>query len=46
LIVVALVAFVLPQALAWPLAAFALWLGASLLLRTLRVRKPDARPDA
>jgi cardiolipin synthase A/B len=42
LVAVASVAVLWPQALAWPLGAFALWLGSSLLLRAARVPKPGS----
>jgi cardiolipin synthase len=37
---VAAVAFLWPQALAWPLGAFALWLGLALLLRVAHLSRP------
>jgi cardiolipin synthase A/B len=40
LVAVGPVAVFLPQALAWPLGAFASWLGLALLLRAARVPKP------
>jgi cardiolipin synthase len=36
LVALALIAVLWPQALAWPLGAFSLWLGVALLLRALR----------
>ena len=44
LIAIAPVALVWPQALAWPLGAFALWMGIALLVRALRGTR--ARPPA
>jgi hypothetical protein len=47
LAVLAGIGFVWPQLLAWPLAAFSLWLGLALLARAARRRAPalPARPD-
>jgi cardiolipin synthase len=42
LIAFAPIAVVAPQAIAWPLGAFALWMGIALLVRALRL--PKARP--
>jgi len=39
LLVLALVGLFWPRALAWPLAAFCLWLGSALLLRAAKVRR-------
>ena len=43
LIALALVALLAPRAVGWPLGAFALWLGASVLLRAVRVAKRPPR---
>ncbi len=48
LAVLSVVGFVWPRLLAWPLAAFSLWLGLALLARAARKRSatPLPRPDA
>jgi len=48
LAVVAGLGFVWPRLLAWPLAAFSLWLGLALLVRAARRRAatPPPRPHA
>jgi cardiolipin synthase len=43
LIAFAPIAAVAPQAIAWPLGAFALWMGIALLVRALRLPKGRAR---
>jgi cardiolipin synthase len=44
LIALAPIALLWPQALAWPLGAFALWMGLALLVRVLRITR--SRPPA
>jgi cardiolipin synthase len=44
LVALAGVAALFPQALAWPVAAFALWVGAALLARALRMPKREPTP--
>ncbi len=48
LTVLAALGFVWPRLLAWPLAAFSLWLGLALLLRAARRKAatPPPRPHA
>jgi cardiolipin synthase len=45
LFALAVVAMLAPRAVAWPLGVFALWFGASLLLRAVRAEKPAPRGD-
>jgi hypothetical protein len=44
LMALAPIAILWPQALAWPLGIFALWMGLALLVRALRVTR--SRPPA